>query len=523
MTAAALFLAAFLAFIPWLDQQYLWAKDEVRPALVVKEMLATGEWAIPRIGGRVYVEKPPLFMWVVALLSPGGVTAWSLRLPAAAASAATVAVAYLIAARLVNRAAGVVAAAALASSFTVFQWARTGRMESLLTLWITLGFWSLLRWLDTGHRRDAATLGLWVGLGLLTKGPAALIPLAAAALALASTDRGRARMSLVGGLWAVGTAAGVLAVWLTVAAVVDPDLVTYVTGVGPQVAREVRRPDRPATYAVEVIAGGFFPWSALLPVALVLLARAGRPAWFTLRLPLLWAALVLLIFAVLISPREVYFLPVYPALAIIVGWAWARAGGPARWWLAVPLVLTLAAVAGAAVLSLLAVPVAPRLYGAPVPITSDVALAGLALAAATALGALALLRAARPVAAASGFAAGVLAILLLIETRVHAPAANRAYPAPPVAARLAAHLPPGARVAYVDRGQSVALVLHVPRPSIQLGSVEAAARLAGDRDLYVLVPEAELGQGGVPGLAVRPVDRVELHRTWYVLAALEPR
>jgi len=43
-----------------------WAPDEPRFALIARDMLLTGDWLIPRVGGDLYPDKPPLFMWLIA-------------------------------------------------------------------------------------------------------------------------------------------------------------------------------------------------------------------------------------------------------------------------------------------------------------------------------------------------------------------------------------------------------------------------------------------------------------------------
>ncbi len=42
-----------------------WPADEPRFALIVRDMVATGDWLLPRVGGDVYADKPPLFFWLM--------------------------------------------------------------------------------------------------------------------------------------------------------------------------------------------------------------------------------------------------------------------------------------------------------------------------------------------------------------------------------------------------------------------------------------------------------------------------
>jgi 4-amino-4-deoxy-L-arabinose transferase-like glycosyltransferase len=44
-----------------------WPADEPRFAEVAREMVASGQWLIPTRGGEFYPDKPPIFMWSIAL------------------------------------------------------------------------------------------------------------------------------------------------------------------------------------------------------------------------------------------------------------------------------------------------------------------------------------------------------------------------------------------------------------------------------------------------------------------------
>src|SRR5262245_48915125 len=144
----AVFVVVMLLLLPDLGGQNVWSKDEARDGLVARDMLERGTWLVPHIGGRVYPYKPPLFHWLVAVVSVRGLTEWSLRLPSVLAAAATAAVTFAIGARLVAPGTGLAAVAVLVSSPAFVEWARMGRLEMLLVFWITLGSWSAMRWLE---------------------------------------------------------------------------------------------------------------------------------------------------------------------------------------------------------------------------------------------------------------------------------------------------------------------------------------------------------------------------------------
>ena len=44
-----------------------WPADEPRFALIARDMVLTGDWLLPHVGGDIYSDKPPLFFWLIAL------------------------------------------------------------------------------------------------------------------------------------------------------------------------------------------------------------------------------------------------------------------------------------------------------------------------------------------------------------------------------------------------------------------------------------------------------------------------
>ncbi len=513
----AVFVVTALALLPDLGGQYVWSKDEARPALVARDMVERGHWLIPHIGSRIYANKPPLFPWLVALLSPRGVTEWSLRLPSVLAAAGTAALTYAIGAQLGGLATGLVAAAMLVGSAAFVEWARTGRMEMLLVFWITLGFWSAMRWLERGRRRDAVVLALALGFGCLTKGPLALLPLAAVVIALGVlgpwSRRRLADLALV-----LGVGAALPLTWLALAAGTHDTFGRYVAAVFNAIPADVSaRRSHHALYPIDVLGVSFLPWTVALPGAFLVLVRTWNRAWPTLLLPLLWVALLLVVVPLAVSPRDVHFLPVYPALALLVAWAWSSCSSRERWWMTVPLALAALATVGLGVflaISPLAIESAKRITilgrGAGVAMATIAGVAG--------LGALVLLRRRRAEAAAVALAVGALSIMMVVEVAIHTPRANRSYPTREAAARLAAALPAEAEVAYFDRKFTTGLVFYLPQRPIEVQGMTALRALAARPGLHALVPFDEmLFINGAVCLPTRPLREERVFGDRYVL------
>src|SRR5262245_61313048 len=340
--ATLVFAVAMLAFVPGIGQREIWTRDEARTALVVREMLASGDWSIARMPGRVHGKKPPLYHWLTAVASRHGLDETTLRLPAAVAASGTAVVVYLLGAQLVAPAIGLVAAAVLVASPGFFEWARVGRMETLLVFCLTLSLWGLARWLRWGGYCNGLLFGIGLGLAILAKGPAGLLALIIAVLVVITC---RARPGHLRKLAPGLALAGALPLaWLVLAALTAADFGEYASGMGATISGELARRSGQSSAGIMAVAIGFLPWTLLLPGALFLVARR-RPADTLVIISVWWLTVVLIVFLFLVSPRAAYFEPAFPPLALLAAWGWWTAQGRFRRALVVPLGLAVIAVA----------------------------------------------------------------------------------------------------------------------------------------------------------------------------------
>jgi 4-amino-4-deoxy-L-arabinose transferase-like glycosyltransferase len=157
---------------------HLFEPDESRYAEIGREMLQRGEWVVPYLQSEPYLDKPPLLYWLIeASYTLFGVHVWAARLVPALAVHGCVLLIYLLGRRSVGERAAFWGALALALAPG---WTSMGGlllMDSLLTLWTTL---SLLCAFEA-VRGERLRWGWWLlaslvcGLGVLTKGPVALV------------------------------------------------------------------------------------------------------------------------------------------------------------------------------------------------------------------------------------------------------------------------------------------------------------------------------------------------------------
>ena len=92
-------------------------RDEGRYAEGAREMLASGDWLVPRLFGVPYLEKPPLFFWLTAAsCALVGVGELGARLVSALAAAVGVVLTGLFSRRVFGPQAGALTAVVLATS-----------------------------------------------------------------------------------------------------------------------------------------------------------------------------------------------------------------------------------------------------------------------------------------------------------------------------------------------------------------------------------------------------------------------
>lgn len=329
--------------------------DEPRYGWIARAMAATGDWVTPRLYGQPWFEKPVLYYWAGAIGFLLHLSAeWALRLPSAlAALAAAFAIGWLawkhyaggatrlkdpavlapllfsttVAAIGFSRAAtpdmlfSASIALAMASAATVFRYA--GRLRA------GAGATTNLKPVD---RLPLLMFGVFLGLGVLAKGPAAIL-LAGGAVALWTLCTGNWRASLrLAHPYAI-LSFGVIALpWYLLCALRNPDFIRififqhnferYLT--------PVFQHRQPFWFFGPITLLALLPWTALLWPA----SREGLRLWrekswhdspgFFFAC---WAIFPVLFFSFSQSKLPSYILPAAPSLALLATVALIRSTG----------------------------------------------------------------------------------------------------------------------------------------------------------------------------------------------------
>lgn len=180
-------LLAFLFFIPFLGGVHLFDWDEINFAECSREMLLTGDYMRPQIDFQPFWEKPPLFLWLQVLSMQGfGVNEFAARLPNAVCGLATLLTVYEVGRRFYDRTFGLLWALGWLGSLLPHLYFRSGIIDPWFNFFIFTGLFGFIefrwRFFDPQNansfwaRYRHLLLGGWLlGLGILTKGPTALL------------------------------------------------------------------------------------------------------------------------------------------------------------------------------------------------------------------------------------------------------------------------------------------------------------------------------------------------------------
>lgn len=509
-----LLLAAAL-FLPAIGQRSMYHPDEVRYAVLARTMLETGQWLVPQIADEVHLEKPPLFIWAIALVSllTGTVSAFSATLPAALSAMAGVLGTAQLGRELFGTRAGLMAGVALATTPGYFWHARLALADMMVAAFIVWSAWAFWRALDDPARQRGwiALFYVCLGLAVSAKGPAGLMPLVACG-AFVLADQGTRGLRLLRPVMGVAILAIMWAPWgLAFAAQGGAMFVQRV--VVEDYALHLARWDRVSElfFALGPLGIAALPWSLFVPMAAFSgLRSTDEPTRRKFRFLGAWVLAYVVVMTLMAHKRDRYLLPAYPALALMVGWLWSRwgagrlttalrrHGGP---------VVAFAAIAATVILfparqrGEFAVWI-PDTLGRALPVAAVLVVAG-------ALGYLAC-RAVRPRAAFT-ILATAMTLVLAYETRIFVRQYNTTYDVRGFAERLAYRVKATDELLAFRHGR-LAYDFYLGRPIPQIRDTgELQRRLATPRPLYVLTDERGWGlltTGSADAWSV--VDRTEI-------------
>jgi 4-amino-4-deoxy-L-arabinose transferase len=319
---AAVFLLVYL--LP-LGARPLVAPDETRYAEIPREMLASGDWVVPRAAGLRYFEKPVLGYWIsAASLSLFGENAFALRLPSALATGLTALILFFLVRRFGGgRDPALLAALAYLSCVEVMVLGVIGLLDAPLTLFLTgalVSFFAASR-AERGSPRERGFLtlfGLLCGLAFLTKGFLAFaVPALAVGPFLVWEGRGR---DLIRMAWIPLAVAILVALpWGLLVHLREPDFWRHFFWHEHLERFTAKDFDHHSGFwdLFLVLPLGALPWTALAPAALAGLRRSDAEHSL-LRLAACWLVFPFLFFSASSGKLETYILPCFAPLSLLL-------------------------------------------------------------------------------------------------------------------------------------------------------------------------------------------------------------
>lgn len=356
LLAGCLFLMAAILYSAGLMETGFEGQDERRYAVVAKEIgPGAGEGSVRGGGlasyfvmthmGELYPDKPPLFFWAQRLSYAvwGGVSPWAARFPLFLAAMGALIFVYL-ALRQAEGAAVALAGTGLLMLAGRFVWAsHWARLDIPMCFFVFGALWCSMRLLFPREGQDpgvrwAVLAWVFAGLAILAKGPGGPLWMILVALfAAVRRDWGVVRVHRP--LLGVPIMLAIPALWFVPAALlggedyIGPMIGTHVV----ERAVGIVRHGEPWYYFFERIAYDSAPLGLCLPAALWFAwwrrrngaagdgDRARESFW------LVWLIGGLILFSLPQGKRTLYILPLYPALAALVGRffiAAAQSGAP---------------------------------------------------------------------------------------------------------------------------------------------------------------------------------------------------
>lgn len=309
--------------------------DEAHYAELTREMLHSGNWLVPLLDGKPFIDKPVLFHWLqgvsVLLL---GETEFAARLPTALSAIGLFAITRWVGAELFGAEVGSLGAIMFATIPATFALASIAIFDMVFALFLFGALGCLLVAMKRSDLRIEWCGYALLTLAVMTKGPVALVLVSLFVAAAWATSRETRRM-LAQLHWKIGLPTVAIAAspwffWMQwrfgdefVKGYLLAGNLWYLTQPIEFSARAINH-----TFYVRAFAGAFFPWSTVVVgrgIDVVRRLRRHQPIDSSERLLWLWTIVVLGFFSIARFKLDHYIFPAAPACCLLAAHAWREA------------------------------------------------------------------------------------------------------------------------------------------------------------------------------------------------------
>jgi len=305
--------------------------DEVFYAETAREMLSRDEFLTPYIFGKPQFEKPPLYYWLVVLsFRAFGVNEFSARFPSCVIGILGVICVYLLGKLFVNKRTGFFAGLVLATCVKYLVLSRacvTDIALGVLTLASFL-FFFYGYFAKSGKTKWYLLSACFLGLSVLTKGPVGVfLPFVIIGIYFVlAKELNFKRLKEIPFIRGTLLFLVVAVPWyILMHRVHGKEFIDVFFGFH-NITRFLHPEHKWGDYFyyyVPVIAVGFFPWTAFLPLGIWQAVREKEKRIRSANLFLaVWFSVILIFFSISRTKLPTYIFPLYPALALLLGRTW---------------------------------------------------------------------------------------------------------------------------------------------------------------------------------------------------------
>ncbi|RTZ98518.1 MAG: hypothetical protein DSY90_04230 [Deltaproteobacteria bacterium] len=305
----------------------LWAPDEPRYLQVAWEMTHTGSYLVPIMNGEIYAEKPPLFFWLTMVAAKIFAFETASRWVSAFASLGILLLTFRLGVMSKDEKTGLTAVLVLMSTSLFTLLMTTGNIDITLTFFTTASLFFFLKWDGRQEKKFLVLAYGACGLGILAKGPVALlVPWLSFVLWESGKYFRHEKASFAHLAWGPAVALAIAALWVIPACIAGGREYTRTILFRQQFGRVIRSAphSRPVFYYFLNFPLDALPWFIVLAGVAPVIKNAVRDRQRELLFFGLWICTILVFFSLPSGKRERYLLPLYPAFSIIIAHIVAR-------------------------------------------------------------------------------------------------------------------------------------------------------------------------------------------------------
>ncbi len=336
---------AVITFLSLFDLGYrkLANPDEGRYSVLAQHMAVSGDFVTPRLNGLKYFEKPPMQYWATAAaFKVFGESEWSARLYTSICALLCLCLVGYTGARIFNRDVGLYSVLALAACPYFMALGQIVTLDMGLTFWTTLSLCSFMISQSPRGGRDEHPPWVWLAWAaaagaVLSKGLIGVVFPAATVFFYSVFCRDLSLIKkLVSRTWIIGIILFFVLVtpWFILVGERNPEFYQFffIHEHWQRFFSNTHRRVAPWWTFIAILMAGAAPWAFMLLQSIwrgfnlrgngeadFYHASKGLP-FSPLKFALIWCGFIMLFFSMSGSKLPAYILPIFPPLAIVIGY-----------------------------------------------------------------------------------------------------------------------------------------------------------------------------------------------------------